>query len=195
MATAIAHGVEGAREVGLDTPVAEVCAGLLDALDLALDAPAVAFLGEAAADDTDHGIVQTGVERAALRKVLLVAVLQSPVRVEVAAQLEQQVKGIARAAGQTGQACDVGKELEHACAEGWGGKRVVQVVLQAVQVKVDNGDLAVKLSVQRCGSVGWRVGVRRLVHLVGNACGDVYAIVSMSANGGNTKPLGCAYQA
>jgi hypothetical protein len=42
-----------------------------------------------------------------------------------------------------------------------------------VEVKVDNGNLAVKLSVQRCGGVGWGVGVRRLVHLVGYACGDV----------------------
>jgi hypothetical protein len=79
MAAAVAHGVESAREVWLDTPVAKVCASLLNALDFALDAPAIALLREAAADDTDHGIVQTGVEGAALRKVFLVTVLQSPV--------------------------------------------------------------------------------------------------------------------
>jgi len=143
----IAHGVEGVREVRLDTPVAEVCAGLLNALDLALNSPAIALLGEAAADDADHGIVQTGVEGAALRKIFFVAILQSSVRVEVAAQLEQQVEGIAWAAGQSRQACDVGEELEHAGAERGGGERVVQVVLQAVQVEVDDGDLAVKLGV------------------------------------------------
>lgn len=48
VAAAIAHGVESAREVRLNTPVAEVCASLLNALDLALDTPAIALLGEAA---------------------------------------------------------------------------------------------------------------------------------------------------
>lgn len=132
MPATITHSVQSAREVRFDAPVAQVRAGLLDALDFALHAPAVAFLGEAAADDADHAVVQAGVEGAALGEVFFVAVFEPAVRVEVTAEFEEEVEGVAGAAGEAGQAGDVGEEFEHAGAEGGGGEGVVQVILEAV---------------------------------------------------------------
>ena len=85
MTAAVTHGIKGAREVRLHAPVAQVRAGLLDALDLALYAPAIAFLGEATTNHADHGVIETGVEGAALGQVFFVAVLKSAMGVEVAA--------------------------------------------------------------------------------------------------------------
>lgn len=162
------HDLTSLGEVGLHAVGLEVAGRLLDALDLALDVPLLA-LAEAALDHVDHGGVEAGVEVAAGGDVGLVGAIQPSVRVEVAAQLEDQVKGVLGALGQQGQAVDVGQKLEHAGGEVCGGDGVVEVVLQAVQVEVDNGDLAVELRVERVGGVG-----RGGVHDLGDGRGHVW---------------------
>lgn len=144
---ALPHGIQGAWEVRLDAPVPEVRARLLDPLDLPRDAPALALFPEPAPHDLHHGVVELGVEAAALAQVLLVPVLEPAMRVQVPTKLEQQVEGEFGAGGEGGEAVDVRKKLEHAGGEGGGREGVVEVVLEAVEVEVHDCDFAVQLCV------------------------------------------------
>lgn len=166
------HEVERLGEVRLDAVGSEVLRGLLDALDLALDVPLFA-LAEAPANHLDHGDIEARVEVAAGRQIFLVAAVEATVRIEVAAELEDEIEGVARARRQERQALDVGQELEHGGGEVGGGDGVVEVVLQAVEVEVDDGDLAVELGVEGHGTVGGGG-----VHDLSNGRWDICQLVS-----------------
>lgn len=99
-------------------------------------------------------MVKAGVEVASRGDVFRIAAIEAAVRIEVAAKLEDEVEGMARAGGEEGQALNVGQELEHCGGEVAGGYRVVKVVLEAVEVEVHDGDLAVELCVEGDGGVG-----------------------------------------
>lgn len=148
------HHIQRLREIRLDAPISEIRARLLNALDLPLHAPALALLSEPSAHYIHHRLIQAAVEAAALGQVVLVPVLQPAVRVQVPAELEQEVEGVARPAREGGEAADVGEEFEHAGGEGGGGEGVVEVVLQAVKVEVYDGDFAVELCIEGLCRVG-----------------------------------------
>ena len=173
------HHLERVREIRLDAPIAQVRARLLDPLDLSLHTPGVAFFLEAALHHLHHRLVELAVELAALAQVIFVAVLEPAVRVQVPAQFEQEVESIAGAGGERAEARDVWEEFEHAGAEGGGGQGVVEVVLETVEVKVDDGDFAVELGVQGlCGMAG-RGSVGGGVHLAGYAWWNVCSTPSV----------------
>jgi len=109
------------REVRFYAPVPEICARLLNPLNLSLHTPAVSFLLEATPNDIHHGIVQSSIEGASLGKVLLVAILEAAMRIEIAAELEEKIKGVPRTRGESRQTSDVGKEFEHTGGKGGRG--------------------------------------------------------------------------
>jgi hypothetical protein len=82
---------------------------------------------------------------------------------------------------------DVGQELEHGGGEVGRGDGVVEVVLQAVEVEVDDGDLAVELGVERDGCVG-----RRRVHDLCDRGRDVCVLLARTdaewQEGKRTRP-------
>lgn len=132
----------------------EVCARLLDTLDLPRDTPPVAFVPEASPHDINHALVKPSVEAAAFAQVVLVAALEPAVRIEIPAELQEEVECEMGARRKHRQSLDVGEEFEHAGGKGRSGEGVVEVVLQAVQVEVYNCDFAVELGVEGCGSRG-----------------------------------------
>ena len=79
-----------------------------------------------------------------------------------------------RAGGEEGQALDIREELEHCGGEVAGGYRVIEVVLEAVEIEVHYGDLAVELCVEGDGGVGGGV-----VHDLCNGGRDVWCFVSL----------------
>lgn len=162
------HNVKSLGKVGLDAVGGQVLGSLLDALDLALHVPLFA-LGKASTDDVDHGTVETSIEVAAGGEVLFVAAIEAAMRVEVAAELEDEIKSVTWAGGKERQTLDVRQELEHGGCKVGGGDGVVEVILQAVEVEVDDGDLAVELGVQGHGTVGGSG-----VHDLCNGGGHVY---------------------
>lgn len=101
------HELERLRKVRLHAKGDEVLRRLLDALDLLCEIPVLA-LAEAAPDDVDHGGVEAGVEVAAGSNVVVVCRVEPAVRVEVSAELEHEVEGVAGSRGQLGEALDVG---------------------------------------------------------------------------------------
>ena len=168
----IAHRIKSLGEVWLDTPISEIRASLLDALDLPLNTPAFALVPETATHDVDHSVVELGVEAATFAQVLFVSALEAAVRIEITSKLEKQVKGMTGTGGQDCETLDVWQEFEHAGREAGCWQGVVEIVLKAVEIKVDDGDLAVELRVERSCSMCWVLGAT-LVHLLSDAWWDV----------------------
>jgi hypothetical protein len=168
------HRLKCIGKVRLDTVGLEVAGSLLDALDLTLDAPLLA-LAEATGNDVDHGNVEFGVEIAASCYVACVGAVDATVRVQVAAQLQHEIEGMARSLRQECQSLDVGQELEHGGREVRRGDGVVEVILEAVQVEVNDGDLAVELRIERDSRVGGG-GIHNLSDRGGHVCGSQYQV-------------------
>ena len=118
-------------------------------------------------------MVKAGVEVAPRSDVFWIAAVEAAVRVEVATELEDEVEGVARTGREEGQALNIGEELEHCGGEVAGRYRVIEVVLEAVEVEVHYGDLAVKLCVEGDGGVGGGV-----VHDLCDRGRDVWALLA-----------------
>jgi hypothetical protein len=164
------HRLQCVGEVRLNTVGLEIAGRLLDTLDLTLHAPLLA-LAKATGNYVDHGNVKLGVEVAASCNVARISTVDAAVRVQVAAKFEHEIKGMARSLREQSQSLDIGQELEHCRREVRRRDGVVEVVLEAVQVEVNDGNLAVELRVERNGCI-WGCGIHNLSDRGRDICGD-----------------------
>ena len=106
-------------------------------------------------DDIHHALIQPGVKVRARRRIgIIIPPVVAPVRIEVPAQLDQQLEGQGGTARQGSQILDAGDQLRQRGRERGRGQVCAQRVLQAVQIVVQHRHLAVELVVERCGGRG-----------------------------------------
>jgi hypothetical protein len=170
----LSHHLQGPLKVRFDSEASKVTRRLFDPLDLTADAPLLPLV-ESALHNTDHGLVEAIVKVLPGIHVLNVRTVQAAVRIEIPSQLEDQVEGFGAARGKRGEAVDVWEEFEHRGGKMGRWKGGVQVVLEAVEVKVHNGYLSVELSAEGVGGRGCvrggaGVGIHCFCYVCGNVC-------------------------
>lgn len=145
------HDLQAAGKIRRDAIITpQIRARLLHPLHIPHDLPLLALI-QALANHIHHRLIEPLIE---LQAIVRCGRGGATVRVEVAAELDDELEGELGAALERGEALEVREEGGEGLDEVGGGEGVVEGVLEAVQVVVDHGHFAVELEVEGLGRVG-----------------------------------------